>query len=112
VDLRYENQVVLEMASGKETAEAPPGETGSGAAVQGAPQGQRRRETKPAASAKAGSTKTAGKSTAKKSKQALSKKHGAVEQKRAAEAKATKRNSAKTFRPAARAVAAGETQGG
>ena len=112
VDLRYDNQVVLEMASGKETAE-----TASGDAV--TPPSTANPDAKPAPEAKpAGSkplsAKTLGAKTTsgtaakgstatgfgpKKTKPAPDKKHAAPA-KRAAAQSATKRNSASTTRPA------------
>jgi cell division protein FtsQ len=134
VDLRYDNQVVLEMASGKETAE-----TASGDAV--TPPSTANPDAKPAPEAKpAGSkplsAKTLGAKTTsgtaakgstatgfgpKKTKPAPDKKHAAPA-KRAAAQSATKRNSASTTRPATttqgskdrsqRSSAATVTQGG
>jgi len=97
VDLRYDNQVVLEMVSGKETSQ-PSGGAGADAAAPGpgAPT-----ETKKPAEPK----HSAGAPTAKKSKPAQDKKH-AAQQKRAAiqngskPQSKTKQNSASTTRPA------------
>jgi cell division protein FtsQ len=127
VDLRYDNQVVLEMASGKETAEtangdavAPPAKANPDAkpAPETKPAGAKPLGTKPAGakplSAKTLGTKTLSAKTTsgtaakgspatgfglKKSKPAQDKKH-AVPPKQAAAQSATKRNSASTTRPA------------
>jgi cell division protein FtsQ len=119
VDLRYDNQVVLEMASGKETAETDGGESV-------AANGPKNMQAGPAAGAlpTAGITpkSSAAKSSApKKTKPAQDKKHAAPA-KRAAAQTTTKRNSASTTRPAAtpqggkdrsqRSSAATVTQGG
>jgi len=80
VDLRYDNQVVLEMASGKETAQASPGGDAdarqSGDAT--ATDGQGDTETKPAAETPAASQTPAGASGAKKNGPAQDKKHAAA----------------------------------
>jgi cell division protein FtsQ len=112
VDLRYENQVVLEMASGKETAETDGGD----AARRGGPPATANPDSKPASGAKPSgakplAAKTSGASAAKKTKPAQDKKHAAPP-KRAAAQSATKRNSASTTRPAHKTVAATVTQGG
>ncbi len=114
VDLRYDNQVVLEMASGKETAETSSGGAGTPMNLPGAASGG----ASPAAgsapkssSAKNSPSKNSpGKSlTAKKSKPAPNKKHAAPP-KRAANEKTSKRTTledaqrrASTTRPAATA---------
>jgi len=97
VDLRYENQVVLDMASGKETAE-----TANGDAVP--PPVTTSSDAKPASEMKPAGTKTIGTKTTgttspKKTKPAQDKKHAAPA-KRAAAQSTTKRNSASTTRPA------------
>ena len=97
VDLRYENQVVLDMASGKETAE-----TANGYAVP--PPVTTSSDAKPASEMKPAGTKTIGTKTTgttspKKTKPAQDKKHAAPA-KRAAAQSTTKRNSASTTRPA------------
>lgn len=117
VDLRYDNQVVLEMASGKETAE-----TASGDAV--APPAKASPDAKPATDSKPAGAQPAASSSPKglapkKSKPAQDKKHTA---KRAAAGSAPKRNSASTTHPATtnpgsnsrslRVSAATVTQGG
>jgi cell division protein FtsQ len=112
VDLRYDNQVVLEMASGKETAETDGGD----AARRGGPPTKASPDTTPASGAKPSgakplAAKTPGASAAKKTKPAQDKKHAAPP-KRAAAQSATKRNSASTTRPAHKTVAATVTQGG
>jgi len=119
VDLRYDNQVVLEMASGKEAAETDGGESA-------AANGPKSMQAGPAASASpaagAAPKSSAAKSSApKKTKPAQDKKHAAPP-KRAAAQSATNRNSASTTRPAAtpqggkdrsqRSSAATVTQGG
>jgi cell division protein FtsQ len=86
VDLRYDNQVVLDMASGKQTAE-----TSSGDAAD--------TDDKPATEAKPPVPKAPGVSATKKTKPTPNKKHVAP-QKRAATQSTTKRNSASTTRPA------------
>jgi cell division protein FtsQ len=130
VDLRYDNQVVLEMASGKEAAQ-----TDGGDAATPSPDTKPAPETKPAGTktlgtkplgAKTSGAKPAGGTAAKgsapkKSKPAQDKKHAAPP-KRAAAQSATKRNSASTTRPATttqgskdrsqRSSAATVTQGG
>jgi cell division protein FtsQ len=123
VDLRYDNQVVLQMASGKETAE-----TASGDAVPPAtanPDAKPASETKPAGTkalgAKPFGAKTTSTTAPKKNKPAQDKKHAAPA-KRAAAQSTTKRNSASTTRPATttqgskdrsqRSTAATVTQGG
>ena len=119
VDLRYDNQVVLEMASGKETAETASGDAVT-PAVTANPDAKPASETKPA-SAKTISAKTTNATEAKKSKPAQDKKHAAPP-KRAAAQTTPKRNSASTTRPAKttesskdlspRSSAATVTQGG
>jgi cell division protein FtsQ len=139
VDLRYDNQVVLDMASGKETAE-----TSSGDAV---PAATATPETNPPAAMKSSDAKSAGakplaaktsgtktpgpkttsataakKSKSERDKLAQDKKHATqhtVPAKRAATQSTTKRNSASTNRPAtatkgsnSRALPATVTQGG
>ena len=97
VDLRYDNQVVLEMASGKETSQ-PSGGAGADAAAPG--------PGAPTVTKKPAEPKhSTGAPTAKKSKPAQDKKH-AAQQKRAAiqngskPQSKTKQNSASTTRPA------------
>ena len=129
VDLRYDNQVVLEMASGKETAETANGDAVP-PPVTTSPDAKPTSETKPAG-AKTISAKPSGGTAAKgstatgsgpkKSKPAQDKKHVAPA-KRAATQSTTKRNSASTTRPATttqgskdrsqRVSAATVTQGG
>jgi cell division protein FtsQ len=119
VDLRYDNQVVLEMASGKETAE-----TSSGDAATPSPDAKPMSGAKPSGAkplaAKTSGAKTSDASAAKKTKPAQDKKHAAPA-KRAAAQGTTKRNSASTTRPATtqgskdrsqRSSAATVTQGG
>jgi cell division protein FtsQ len=112
VDLRYDNQVVLEMASGKETAETDGGD----AARRGGPPTKASPDTTPASGAKPSgakplAAKTPGASAAKKTKPAQDKKHAAPPKRTAAQS-AAKRNSASTTRPAHKTVAATVTQGG
>lgn len=126
VDLRYDNQVVLDMTSGKETAEASSGDAATAAMPMpdANPQaGTKTADTKPKGTkpanakplpAKTLGTKTSGAKTlsataAKKSKSdkdkfAQDKKHAAqhtAPAKRASTQSSTKRNSASTNRPAA-----------
>jgi hypothetical protein len=118
VDLRYDNQVVLEMASGKETAETANGDVVPPPPTN--PDAKPASETKPA-SAKTIGAKTTNATEAKKSKPAQDKKHAAPP-KRAAAQTTPKRNSASTTRPAKttesskdlspRSSAATVTQGG
>ncbi|MGO9797140.1 MAG: FtsQ-type POTRA domain-containing protein [Terracidiphilus sp.] len=124
VDLRYDNQVVLEMASGKETAETSSGDAfvppAAPSPVAKPVSGAKASGTKTLA-AKAPGAKTSDASAAKKSKPAQDKKH-AASAKRADAQSTTKRNSVSTTRPAptnpgsnsrpARASAAIVTQGG
>jgi len=124
VDLRYENQVVLEMASGKETAETASGDRVT-PPMTANPDAKLASETKPAGAktigAKTPATKTTNATAAKKSKPAQDKKHAAPP-KRAAAQTTPKRNSASTTRPATttesskdrspRSSAATVTQGG
>ncbi len=97
VDLRYDNQVVLEMASGKEAAENTGGEPGPDGTQTTA------QATAPEEAPPASGPKPKG-SAAKKSKPATNKKHTAPA-KRAAIEKTPKRTSASTARPAAAAKA-------
>ncbi len=122
VDLRYDNQVVLEMTSGKEAAETDGGDS---AVTPASPDAKPASETKPAGTktlgAKPSGAKTTGASAPKKTKPAQDKKHAAPP-KRAAAQSATKRTSASTNRPATttqggkdrsqRSSAATVTQGG
>jgi cell division protein FtsQ len=108
VDLRYDNQVVLEMVSGKETAE-----TSSGDAATPNPDAKPASDAKPSSAKPAGTkissakplaaktsgAKTSNASAPNKSKPAQDKKHAAPP-KRAAEQSTTKRNSASTTHPA------------
>jgi cell division protein FtsQ len=134
VDLRYDNQVVLEMASGKETAETANGDTVAPSATPNPdakpmtdakssgtkPAGAKISSTKPLA-AKTSGAKTANTAAPNKSKPAQDKKHAAPAKQAAAES-ATKQNSASTTRPATanpgsnsrspRSSAATVTQGG
>ena len=93
VDLRYDNQVVLEMASGKETAETPGGDAGAAGTQSNSP-----------AAASAGAPGNEGKtpkaSAARKIKPAQNKKHAAPAKRAAAQNK-PKRTPASTTRPAA-----------
>jgi cell division protein FtsQ len=91
VDLRYDNQVVLDMASGKQTAETS---SGDAADTDDKPA----TEAKPLV-AKSPVPKAPGASATKKTKPTPNKKHVAP-QKRAATQSTTKRNSASTTRPA------------
>jgi len=138
VDLRYENQVVLEMASGKETAEtangdavAPPKASPDTKPASGTKPadaktiGAKTTGTKPAASSAPNGTAAKSSTAAgvgpKKNKPAQDKKHAAPA-KRAATQSTTKRNSASTTHPATttqgskdrsqRSTAATVTQGG
>ncbi len=84
VDLRYDNQVVLQMASGKEAAEAAPGSDAAASATptdDAAPAGANRKAGK----------KSPGGATAKK-KPAQAKKHSAATPKHPAAHSATTRN--------------------
>jgi cell division protein FtsQ len=102
VDLRYDNQVVLEMASGKETAETASGDAVIPPATPN-PDAKPMTDTKQSGTktmaAKTSGAKTSDASAAKKTKPAQDKKH-AVPAKRAAAQSTTKRNSASTTRPA------------
>ncbi len=112
VDLRYDNQVVLEMASGKETAETSNGGAGAPANLPSTGSGSASPATGSAPKSPSAKTSPAksspGKSlAAKKSKTAPNKKHAAP-QKRAANASKSKRTTpentqrhASTNRPAA-----------
>jgi len=101
VDLRYDNQVVLEMASGKEASEPSvsdgAGQSGATPAAGGtaAPSAHGNGAAKPSARASG-----SGAPTARKNKPAQDKKHAAPV-KRAAAQNGTRRNSATTARPAA-----------
>ncbi len=102
VDLRYDNQVVLDMASGKEAADAAqssgaPGSDVKPAAEKTAAVGKEKAETKAPGE----------RSLAKKSKPVQDKKHRAVSAKRTAQKSTTKRKQIPTSRPAA-----GVMQGG
>lgn len=110
VDLRYDNQVVLDMASGKQTAETSSGDASTPAATAtpdtNPPVGMKTSDAKPSdakpLAAKTSGTKTSGASAPKKAKSdkpAPNKKH-MVPVKRAATQSTTKRNSASTNRPA------------
>ncbi len=107
VDLRYDNQVVLEMASGKQASEASTsGDAGRGAAAPVASDAattgaQGSTEVKPSAGTSTASGSSVGGSTAKKSRPAQDKRHASAKQKRAAAQSTTKRNSASISRPAA-----------
>jgi cell division protein FtsQ len=118
VDLRYDNQVVLDMASGKQTAETSSGDAATATPDTNPAPGMKTSDMKPSGAkplaAKTSSTKTSGTKTlsataAKKSKLdrdrlAQDRKHAAqhtVPAKRAATQSTTKRNSASTNRPAA-----------
>ena len=109
VDLRYDNQVVLQMASGKETSETAGGDPATGSPV--APAGDAKAtgakenaEAKPSAGAPHSGAATSAKPVVKKGKPAPDKKQAAVPQKRAAAQSSTRRNSAATARPAAAAT--------
>jgi cell division protein FtsQ len=106
VDLRYDNQVVLEMASGKETSETAGRDPAAGSPAPSA--GDRKAtnakanaETKPPAAAPHSGRATSTKPAVKKGKPAQDKKHAAVPQKKAAAQSSTRRNSSATARPAA-----------
>ena len=107
VDLRYDSQVVLEMASGKEAAGASAGgNAATGAAGPAAgdakpTDAQRNAEAKPSSAAPPSGATASGGSAAKKSKPAQDKKHAAAPQKRAAAQSSTWRNSSATSRRAA-----------
>jgi len=139
VDLRYDNQVVLEMASGKETAETANGDALAPSATanpdakpvsDAKPSGTKPLAAKPSGAKTAGTkisstkplgAKTSSPSAPNKSKPAQDKKHAAPAKQAAAES-ATKQNSASTTRPATanpgsnsrspRSSAATVTQGG
>ena len=104
VDLRYDNQVVLDMASGKETAEASTGDSAKPSAA----------AVKPPVAAKT----AAGGSAAKKSKPAQTRKHGAGKhaapsaRSNSARSNAGRRNPAATDRPSAVQAAPASEQGG
>jgi cell division protein FtsQ len=117
VDLRYDNQVVLDMASGKQTAETSSGDAATATPDTNPAPGMKTSDMKPSGAkplaAKTSSTKTSGTKTlsataAKKSKLdrdrlAQDRKHAAqhtVPAKHAATQSTTKRNSASTNRPA------------
>jgi cell division protein FtsQ len=109
VDLRYDNQVVLQMTSGKETSETAGGDpaTGSAAPAAGdrkATDAKAKAETKPSAVAPHPGATTSAKPAVKKGKPAPDKKQAAVPQKRAAAQSSTRRNSAATARPGAAAT--------
>jgi cell division protein FtsQ len=139
VDLRYDNQVVLDMASGKQTAETSSDDAATAAMPMpdaNPPAGTKTADSKPAdtkpsgakpSATKTSGTKTPGATAAKKTKSdkdrlAQDKKHTAhhtTPAKRAATQSTTKRNSASTNRPAAapkgsnsRTLQATVTQGG
>ena len=117
VDLRYDNQVVLEMASGKETAETANGDALAPSATanpdakpvsDAKPAGTKPLAAKPSGTKSAGTkisstkplgAKTSSPSAPNKSKPAQDKKH-ATPPKQAAAQSATKQNSASTTRPA------------
>jgi len=117
VDLRYDNQVVLEMASGKETAETANGDTVAPSATpspdakpvsDAKPSGTKPLAAKPSGAKTAGTkisstkplgAKTSSLSAPNKSKPAQDKKHAPPAKQAAAES-ATKQNSASTTRPA------------
>jgi cell division protein FtsQ len=113
VDLRYDNQVVLQMVSGKEAAEADGGDSA-------AADGPKNAQATPSVGAPpAGGAAVKGPAP-KKNKPAQDKEHAAPS-KRAAAQSTTKRNSASTIRPATtqgskdrspRGSAATVTQGG
>ncbi len=132
VDLRYDNQVVLQMASGKETAETAGGDAArpGGPPATAGPDAKTASDTKTLGtktlgtktlgtrplSAKTSGAKTTGATAPKKTKSdrdkpAQDKKHAAPA-KRAAAQSTTKRSPASTTRPAHKTLAAGETQGG
>jgi cell division protein FtsQ len=98
VDLRYDNQVVLEMASGKETAQTSSDDAATPSPDAKPVSGAKPSDAKPLA-AKTSGAKTSDALAAKKSKPAQDKKHAAPA-KRAAAQSTTKRNSASTTRPA------------
>jgi len=109
VDLRYDNQVVLEMASGKETSTAAGGDpaAGSPALAAGnakAADAKENAETKTSANASHSGAAASAKPAVKKDKPAQDKKHAAVPQKKAAAQSSTRRSSAATARPAAAAT--------
>ena len=101
VDLRYDNQVVLEMASGKETSEpsasddAGPSTATPAAGNTTAPSAHGNKAAKPPARASG-----SGAPTARKNKPAHDKKHAAPAKRTAAQ-NGTRQNSAATSRPAA-----------
>ncbi len=108
VDLRYDNQVVLEMASGKETAETAGGDAGAagtqpnlpGGTAAGASSGSGPGAKGAGTKGSAAKNPVAKGSGAKKAKPSQDKNHTAP-QKRAAAEKTPKRTSASTTRPAA-----------
>jgi cell division protein FtsQ len=101
VDLRYDSQVVLEMASGKEASEPSASDAASPSAAKqaagdtAAPSAHGNKAAKPSAHASGSGAPTAG-----KNKPAEGKKHAAPAKRTAAQ-NTTRRNSATTSRPAA-----------
>jgi len=81
VDLRYDNQVVLEMASGKQTAETSNGDAGTA----GTPTNSPAAASTPPAGKPAAKSSTPKNSASKTSKPAPNKKHAALSKRAAAE---------------------------
>ncbi|MGA2570574.1 MAG: FtsQ-type POTRA domain-containing protein [Terracidiphilus sp.] len=112
VDLRYENQVVLDMASGKETAQTTDGQPGGAASAPPvASAKQKPSAKKPSAGTTRSGSVASGKLAAKKTGRAQNGKRTAVE-KRAAAQSSTRRNTAATSRPPTGTPVADESPGG
>ncbi|MGO8756958.1 MAG: cell division protein FtsQ/DivIB [Terracidiphilus sp.] len=116
VDLRYENQVVLDMASGKEASQTADGQTGDATtapAAGGAPTTGAKKDAapKPSGGAAHSGPAATGKPGAKKNKPAQTSKRAAVNR-RAPAKSSTRRNTAATTRPASRIPVADERRGG
>jgi cell division protein FtsQ len=102
VDLRYDNQVVLEMASGKVAAESASGDSASAASQPSSPAAASTPPVaKPALKNSPAKSSVAKNSAAKKIKPAPNKKHAAPQKRAAAAGNTPKRTSASTTRPAA-----------
>jgi cell division protein FtsQ len=115
VDLRYENQVVLDMASGKETSEAADGQPGATPAPAAghapAVSAKQNAAKRPSAGATRSGAASSGKPAAKKTKPAQNNKRAAAEKRPAAQTP-TRRTAAATSRPASRVPVADESRGG
>ncbi len=101
VDLRYDNQVVLQMASGKETSAAAGGDPAASSPAP-ATAAEKNAPTKPSIAPHSGAAASP-KPEVKKGKPVQDKKHAAVPQKKAAAQTSTRRSPAATARPAAAA---------